>query len=58
MSFFRRPKPAKVSDEVEITAGKLPDSFDWRSFQGQNFISPIRDQGECGSCYAFGIIGL
>jgi cathepsin C len=56
MCFFRRPKPAKVSDDVEIAAGKLPDSFDWRSFQGQNFISPIRDQGECGSCYAFGII--
>lgn len=32
--------------------GKLPLDFDWRNVDGTNYDSPVRKQGECGSCYA------
>jgi C1A family cysteine protease len=33
-----------------------PASLDWRNMSGQNFVSPILDQGRCGSCVAFATI--
>lgn len=29
----------------------IPKAFDWRNVNGQDFVSPIRSQGQCGSCY-------
>jgi C1A family cysteine protease len=38
------------------TAAGLPAAFDLRNVNGSNFITPIRDQQNCGSCVAFGTI--
>ncbi len=35
----------------------LPVSIDWRNKDGKNWVSPIMNQGSCGSCVAFASIG-
>jgi C1A family cysteine protease len=37
-------------------AAGAPAAYDLRNVGGQNFTSPIRDQGSCGSCVAFGTV--
>ncbi len=63
-AFFNRSAPLfpelsegyDASDPLVSHLGERqqPTSFDWRSYNGHTYIGPIRDQGSCGACYAFG----
>lgn len=47
-----------LSKYAQEEADMLPKSIDWRNIDGVNYISPIRNQGTCGSCYAFASMAL
>jgi len=48
---FKAPAGAHVN-------AALPSKLDWRNQNGQNYVSPILNQANCGSCVAFASIGV
>lgn len=43
---------------IEIDVSDLPQSFDWRNKDGQNYLDAVVDQGSCGSCYAVSTMSM
>ena len=54
-----RPNPT-INDlprfKSKLSMADVPHHLDWREYGG-DFITPIRDQSDCGSCYAFSGVG-
>ncbi len=53
-----RSMPEHINEDMGPLANELgrdlPSSFDWRNYNGHSYIGAVRNQGSCGSCYAFG----
>ena len=48
-------EPPALQKAMEPLAYDLPTKFDWRNYRA---FPPVRDQGGCGSCWAFATVGV